>query len=75
LTTSEEGNICDTWRKRLHLLETGEQKLMEEYMNLKLEDRGTRRLLWDPDEYTEEWIERLKIKKQEREKLGDGEEK
>jgi len=68
LTTYEDDNICDIWRKRLHLLEPGEKKLMEEYMNLKLKDRNTWRLVWDPDEYTVGWIKRLKIMKEERER-------
>ncbi|OQD78037.1 hypothetical protein PENANT_c095G05612 [Penicillium antarcticum] len=67
-TIYEDDNICDLWRKRLHLLEPEEKKLMEEYVNLKLKDRNTWRLDWDPDEYTEGWIKRLKIKKEEREK-------
>lgn len=67
-TTYEDDNICDIWRKRLHLLEPGEKKLMEEYVNLKLKDRNTWRLLWDPDEYTVGWIKRLKMKREERER-------
>lgn len=73
-TTYEDGKIRGTWRKRPHLLEPGEKKLMEEFVNLKLEDRDTRRLTWDPDEYTVEWIERLKMKKEEREKMEKREE-
>lgn len=41
---------------------------MEEYVNLKLKDRNTWRLVWDPDEYTVGWIKRLKIKKEKRER-------
>ncbi|KAJ6136698.1 hypothetical protein N7497_012402 [Penicillium chrysogenum] len=53
-------NNCDVWRKRLHLLEPGEKKLMEEYVALKLKERSIGRLTWDPDEYTVGWIQRMK---------------
>jgi hypothetical protein len=33
-------NNRDVWRKRLHLLEHGEKKLMEEYVALKLKERS-----------------------------------
>ncbi|KAB8272675.1 hypothetical protein BDV30DRAFT_211783 [Aspergillus minisclerotigenes] len=66
-TTYEDVNICDIWRKRLHLLEPEERSIMEEYVNLKLKDRNTWRLVWDPDEYTVGWVKRLKIKKEEME--------
>jgi hypothetical protein len=49
-------------------LEPGEKKPIEEYVNLKLKDRNTWRLVLDPDEYTVGWIKRLKIKKEERER-------
>lgn len=64
-TTCEDGNSCDIWRKRLHLLEPREKELMEEYVNLKLKDRNTWRLAWDPDEYTVGWIERLRTEREE----------
>lgn len=54
------GKFCDVWRKRLHLLEPEEKKLMEECVDLKLKERNTWRLTWDPDEYTVGWIERMK---------------
>ncbi|KGO69243.1 Aminoglycoside phosphotransferase [Penicillium italicum] len=65
-TTPYEDDVCDIWQKRLHLLEPGEKRLIEEYVNLKLKDRNTRCLVWDPDEYTVGWIKRLRIKKEER---------
>ena len=63
------GKICDVWRERLHLLEPGEKNFMEECVDLKLKERNTWRLTWDPDEYTVGWIERMKgIYWQKREK-------
>jgi hypothetical protein len=59
-TPYADDNICDVWRERLHLLEPGEKKLMEEYVNLKLKERNTWRLTWDADEYTVGWIQRMK---------------
>lgn len=42
---------------------------MEEYVNLKLKERNTWLLTWDPDEYTVGWIQRMKeIKWKERER-------
>lgn len=52
-------------------MQPGEKELIEEYVNLKLKDRNTWRLVWDPDKYIVGWIKRLNIKKEERE----GEEK
>ncbi|GMG48092.1 hypothetical protein F9C07_2284454 [Aspergillus flavus] len=66
-TTHEDNDICDIWRKRLYLLKLEEKSIMEEYVNLKLKDRNTWRLVWDPDEYTMGWVKRLKIKKEEKE--------
>ncbi|CAG7978863.1 unnamed protein product [Penicillium salamii] len=72
-TAYEGDNICDVWRQRLHLLEPGEKELMEEYVNLKLKERYTFRLAWDPDEYTVGWIKRMKeIKKKEEEGKEEG---
>lgn len=69
-TTYEDDNICDVWRKRLHLLEPGEKELMEEHVNLKLKERNTFRLAWDPGEYTVGWIKRMKeIRRKEREEV------
>ncbi|KOS41488.1 hypothetical protein ACN38_g7622 [Penicillium nordicum] len=69
----EDDNICDVWRKRLHLLESGEKELMEEYVNLKLKERNTFRLAWDPDEYTVGWIKRMReIKRKEEGEEGKG---
>ncbi|KAL5335597.1 hypothetical protein BJX70DRAFT_390534 [Aspergillus crustosus] len=51
------------WKKidqRLHLLEPGEKKLMEEYVTLKLKERNIGHLTWDADEYTVGWIQRMK---------------
>ena len=57
----------DARQERLHLLGPGEKEFMEEYVNLKLKERNTWRLTWDPDEYTMGWIKRLKqIKKKEK---------
>ncbi|KAK1145013.1 hypothetical protein N8T08_004728 [Aspergillus melleus] len=67
-TTHENDNICNMWRRRLHLLDPEERKLTEQYVNLKLKDRNTWRLVWDPDQYTVDWIERLRTKKEERQK-------
>lgn len=60
---------------RDHVLEPGEKELMEECVSAKLRDRNTWRLIWDPDEYTVEWIKRLKIKTEEREESEEREEK
>ncbi|KAH8429118.1 uncharacterized protein LDX57_006788 [Aspergillus melleus] len=67
-TICEDGDVCDIWRKRLHLLQPGERRLMEEYVDLKLKDRNTWRLVWDADESTVEWIERLRKKKEREER-------
>ncbi|PLB43565.1 hypothetical protein P170DRAFT_450794 [Aspergillus steynii IBT 23096] len=51
------------WEKidqRLYLLEPGEKELIEDYVDLKLKERNTWRLTWDPDDYTMEWIQRMK---------------
>ncbi|KAJ5972672.1 uncharacterized protein N7479_002590 [Penicillium vulpinum] len=60
-TTYEDDNICDVWRKRLHLLEPEEIELMEKYVDLKLKERNTGLFAWDPNEYTVEWIKRMKV--------------
>ncbi|KAJ5562528.1 hypothetical protein N7535_003023 [Penicillium sp. DV-2018c] len=77
-TTYEGDNIDDVWRKRLHLLESGEKELMEEYVALKLKERNTYCLAWDADEYTLGWMKRMREKrwKEEKEKKaaeGEGE--
>lgn len=59
-TANADDNNHDVWRQRLHLLEPGEKKLMEEYVALRLKERNIRRLAWDPDEYTVGWIQRMK---------------
>jgi hypothetical protein len=61
---AEETSPFGTWREEAY----------GGILDLKLKDRNTRRLAWDPDEYTVGWIERLKIKKEERERE-EGEEK
>ncbi|KAJ5198247.1 uncharacterized protein N7498_007364 [Penicillium cinerascens] len=67
-TTYEDDNICDVWRKRLHLLEPEEQELVEVYVDLKLKERNTWSLAWDADEYTVGWIKRMKeMKRKQRE--------
>ncbi|KAJ5803839.1 uncharacterized protein N7518_000142 [Penicillium psychrosexuale] len=48
-STCEYENICDVWRKRLHLLEPEEIELMEEYVDLKVKERDII-FAWDPDE-------------------------
>lgn len=58
-STCEYENICDVWRKRLHLLEPEEIELMEEYVDLKVKERDII-FAWDPDEYTVEWIKRMR---------------
>lgn len=63
----EDEDLSGVWRKRLDLLQPGEKALMEECVDLKVKDRDTWRLKWDPDEYTVEWIERLRTKKEEKE--------
>lgn len=63
------GGEVHVWRERLHLLEPGEKDFMEECVDLKLKERNTWRLVWEPDEYTVGWIERMKdIYWQKREK-------
>lgn len=47
------------WRERLHLLEPGEKDFMEDCVDLKLKERNTWRLTWEPDEYTVGWMERM----------------
>ncbi|KAJ5492209.1 Aminoglycoside phosphotransferase [Penicillium expansum] len=64
-------DICEVWRSRLHLLEPREVKPIEEYVELKLEEKKEekkkkRNLTWDVDEYTKEWMERM-IKKRKKE--------
>ncbi|KAL4880365.1 hypothetical protein BJY04DRAFT_208172 [Aspergillus karnatakaensis] len=49
--------------RRLHLLEHEVKELMEEWVSQMVRDRDTWQLSWDPDEYTLEWIEKLKMKR------------
>lgn len=70
-TRHEDDNTCEVWRSRLHLLDPREVKLIEEYVELKLEEKKEekkkkRNLTWDVDEYTKEWMERM-IKKRKKE--------
>lgn len=52
-------DICNVWKKRLDLLEPEEKVLMEKYVDLKLIERETRILAWDPDDYTLEYMGRM----------------
>ena len=42
--TYEDENMCDVWRKRLHLLELEEIDLIEEYVDLKVREEHKFRL-------------------------------
>ncbi|KAJ5463074.1 hypothetical protein N7475_008018 [Penicillium sp. IBT 31633x] len=55
--TCEEGDVCDIWKKGIHLLEPGEQEFIEKHVDLKLREMEAGRILaWDPDEHTLEYI-------------------
>ncbi|KAJ6013385.1 Aminoglycoside phosphotransferase [Penicillium herquei] len=54
-----DDNICDVWKKRLHLLEPEEKEIMETYVDRKLKETETRPLCWDPDQYTREFITKM----------------
>ncbi|KAJ5150785.1 uncharacterized protein N7500_004350 [Penicillium coprophilum] len=56
---TSDDNICDVWKKRLHLLEPEEKEIMDKYVDLKLQENETRLLCWDPDEYTLEYMARM----------------
>lgn len=54
-----DDNICDVWKKRLHLLEPEEKETMDKYVDLKLQENETRLLSWDPDQYTLEYMAKM----------------
>ncbi|KAJ5755505.1 hypothetical protein N7533_005048 [Penicillium manginii] len=56
---TSDDNICDVWKKRLHLLEPEEKENMNKYVDLKLQENETRLLCWDPDQYTLESMARM----------------
>lgn len=66
-TIHEDENFSDVWRERLYLLESREKELVEEYVDLKVKERNTWRLAWDPDEYTVGWIKRMREIKEKKE--------
>jgi hypothetical protein len=57
-------------------LEPGEKELMDEYVGLKLKERNTFCLAWDPDEYTMGWMKRMREKRwkeEDEKKAAEGE--
>ena len=48
-------------------MKLGKKELMEDHVNLKLKERNTFRIAWDPDEYTVGWMKRLKEKRRKEE--------
>ncbi|KAJ5216833.1 hypothetical protein N7468_009841 [Penicillium chermesinum] len=58
-SSGSDNNICDVW-KRLGLLEPEESEVMEKYSSLKLQENKTRVLSWGPDEYTAEYMAKMK---------------
>ncbi|KAJ6024778.1 hypothetical protein N7540_005575 [Penicillium herquei] len=54
---SNDSGFCDMWKERLDLLQPEEYDLMEKYVDQKLaEMRSGRVLAWDPDENTLEYM-------------------
>ncbi|KAJ5198355.1 uncharacterized protein N7498_007472 [Penicillium cinerascens] len=58
-SNKSDDNICDVWKKRLHLLEPEEKEMMDKYVDLKLQENETRLLSWDPDQYTLEYMAKM----------------
>ncbi|KAJ5139022.1 uncharacterized protein N7515_003870 [Penicillium bovifimosum] len=58
-SSTSDDNICDVWKKRLHLLEPEEKEIMDKYVDLKLQENETRLLSWDPDQYTLEYMAKM----------------
>jgi hypothetical protein len=56
---TSDDNICDVWKKRLHLLEPEEKEIMKKHVELKIQKNETRLLCWDPDQYTLESMARM----------------
>lgn len=44
---------------KLDLLEPEEKEVMDKYVDLKLQEKETRLLSWDPDEYTLECMAKM----------------
>ncbi|KAJ5950697.1 uncharacterized protein N7479_009110 [Penicillium vulpinum] len=58
-SNKSDNNICDAWKKRLHLLEPEEKESMDKYVDLKLQENKTRLLSWDPDQYTLDYMAKM----------------
>ncbi|KAJ5948240.1 hypothetical protein N7466_001255 [Penicillium verhagenii] len=56
----------DAWKERLHLLDDTQRGEMEGLVTKKLEEMEDRVLAWDPDEYTEEFCQELKRRREEK---------
>ncbi|KAF7716911.1 Uncharacterized protein PECH_000697 [Penicillium ucsense] len=58
-SSQSDDNVCEAWKKRLHLLEPEEQEIMDKYVELKLQENETRLLAWDPDQYTLDYMTKM----------------
>ncbi|KAJ5366329.1 hypothetical protein N7541_000270 [Penicillium brevicompactum] len=52
-------SLEEAWKERLDLLEPEERKKIDGYVSQKLEEMRTRELVWDPDQYTLEFMETM----------------
>ncbi|PLN83414.1 phosphotransferase family protein [Aspergillus taichungensis] len=58
-SNESDNNLCDAWKKRLHLLEPEEKETMDQFVDLKLSENQTRLLSWDPDQYTLDFMAKM----------------
>lgn len=65
---TETDDPDEAWRERLSLLDETEKDEMERLVTRKLEEMEDRALAWDPDEYTEEFRQVLKKRRDEKAK-------
>ena len=63
---TENKNPSEAWKERLHLLDEVERDEMERLVTKKLGEMEDRVLAWDPDEYTEEFRQALKRRREEK---------
>ncbi|RAL11774.1 uncharacterized protein BO97DRAFT_470677 [Aspergillus homomorphus CBS 101889] len=58
-STASDAPIDDVWKQRLELLEPDERVAIEKTVAIKLKEMKTRELVWDPNDYTKEAVEKI----------------
>ncbi|KAJ5725102.1 uncharacterized protein N7483_006459 [Penicillium malachiteum] len=61
----------DAWKEQLALLDEEEINDMEKLVSRKMEEMNSRPLAWDPDDYTEEFQQKLRRRRKEEDEAKD----